>query len=85
MKVDNRGMALHSRLLSDTASCPFCGSGNTSLVELEHRRWVVVCAACEASGPVEAIPVRAREAWAGVCQLQNGEDRNRLVETLLGH
>lgn len=52
----------------DASRCPFCGSADTSLVELERRRWVVVCGACEASGPVETIPVKAREAWASVNQ-----------------
>jgi hypothetical protein len=35
-------------------------SADTSLVEIERHRWVVVCNACEASGSVETIPVKAR-------------------------
>jgi transcription elongation factor Elf1 len=50
----------------EASCCPFCNSADTSLVEIERHRWVVVCNACDASGPVETIPVKAREAWAGV-------------------
>ena len=50
----------------EASRCPFCDSADTSLVELERHRWVVVCNACEATGPVEPIPAMAREAWAGV-------------------
>lgn len=39
---------------------PFCHSADTALIEIERHRWVVVCNACEASGPVETIPVKAR-------------------------
>lgn len=57
-----RNMDIHTR--SHAAACPFCHSADTGVVELERRRWTVVCNQCEASGPVAAIPAIARDLWA---------------------
>lgn len=55
---------MDSHTYPHAAACPFCHSANTRVVELERRRWTVVCNQCAASGPVVAIPAIARDLWA---------------------
>ena len=43
--------------------CPFCGSTQNRLVEIERGHWIVECEGCAAIGPGGAESGAALTAW----------------------
>lgn len=54
--------------------CPFCGSARTNVVEIDVRRWAVVCDACSAIGPPAITVESATAKWLAATARVHAEE-----------
>jgi Lar family restriction alleviation protein len=52
--------------------CPFCGSEEVVLIELDSSSWSVECKTCNATGPIKQTPLFATRAW-NYCLARNND------------
>ena len=59
----------------ELSPCPFCGVGDSRLMEIDFGQWAAVCKICGCTGPLGKDPARAANNW----NLRLDVERNRGV------
>lgn len=55
----------HGKSTTNTIEpCPFCNSGDQSVVEIDSATWAVFCVSCNAIGPHSATLDEASARWS---------------------
>jgi Lar family restriction alleviation protein len=50
--------------LQSIEPCPFCGTHNLKILELDCDAWSIECLDCQAIGPIKTSAEEAIAAWA---------------------